>query len=692
MSELRIEMLMRPAAELGPGNPLPPLGAGRDVAGTSHRHAVDGTVAGIPEDMVRNIAYGRVPNILPYTMQDSYNRVRTPREFRVAVLENEILRATFLLEYGGRLWSLVHKPSGRELLDRNPVFQPANLALRNAWFSGGVEWNIGTTGHSPFTCSPLFAARLDSPDGFPVLRLYEWERIRQVPFQIDAYLPDGSPVLFICVRIVNPHATTVPMYWWSNIAVPETPETRVIVPAISAYSFGYSGGGLARVPIPEIDGVDVSYPTNIGKAADFFFHIEDTGRDGQDARHWITALDETGRGLIQASTPRLKGRKLFLWGTGDGGRRWQTFLSEPGHAYIEIQAGLARTQLEHLPMPPGAEWTWLEAYGLMEADAAISHGSDWQHAVSEVGERLEHLMPQATLDAELGRCQQWLDQPADDLVQRGSGWGALERLRREAAGEPPFSRTLIFDDASLTEAQMPWAALLREGSLPAIDPAACPSGTMIQPEWAGLLEGAVVEDSDADSRWWGLLQLGVMRYASGDAGTNPQSAQAQEAWRLSMVCSANPWAARNLAFVAWEEGRYEAAVELYIQALTMMPELLPLAIECGQKLIAMGQAQIWLDLLAGLPDAVRAAGRIRLLEGQAALEIGDLQRVEPLFDGTLVVDDLREGERSLSQLWFDYHVRRLSLTEGGPTEALMERVRRDYPVPAFLDFRMSAQR
>ena len=62
--------------------------------------------------------------------------------FRVAVLENDHLRATFLLELGGRLWSLLHKPTGRELLSVNPVFQPANLAIRNAWFSGGVEWNI----------------------------------------------------------------------------------------------------------------------------------------------------------------------------------------------------------------------------------------------------------------------------------------------------------------------------------------------------------------------------------------------------------------------------------------------------------------------------------------------------------------------------------------------------------------------
>ena len=175
-------------------------------------------------------------------MQDGYTRLRQPREFQVAVLENEILRATFLIEYGGRLWSLLHKPSGRELLDRNPVFQPANLALRNAWFSGGVEWNIGTIGHTPiYVLTTIRSSSAHAQMAHLFLRMYEWERIRQVPYQIDAYLPDGSPVLFVRVRITNPNDDTVPMYWWSNIAVPETHQTRVIVPADAAYSFGYGG-------------------------------------------------------------------------------------------------------------------------------------------------------------------------------------------------------------------------------------------------------------------------------------------------------------------------------------------------------------------------------------------------------------------------------------------------------------------
>ena len=674
MHELRFEKLIIPAADLGPENPLPPLHSTRDIHADSKRVEIPG----IPDEILRNMAYGHVPNILPYTMQDGYTRLREPRELQTGVLENEVLKATFLLEYGGRIWSLVHKPSGRELLDRNPVFQPSNLALRNAWFSGGVEWNIGTIGHCPFTCSPLFVAQLHTPDGTPVLRMYEWERIRKVPFQIDAYLPSGSPVLFVRVRITNPNNVTVPMYWWSNIAVPETQHTRVIIPADAAYSFGYGKGGMARVPIPETGGIDVTYPTNINRSADFFFDIPDNNR------HWVTALDENGSGLIQTSTARLKGRKLFLWGMGMGGRRWQTFLSQEGQAYIEIQAGLARTQREHLPMPAGAEWAWLEAYGLVETKSAAVHGPSWTHARQAVEEELEQLISREALDSELARGEIWTDTPPESLIQHGSGWGALEQLRRQTKGLPPLcTPALNLAAASLGETQAPWVQLLKQSSFPELNPVNAPSGYMIQSDWHLMLKDAV--NKNAQSNWAAWMHLGIIRYHNRDIEG------ARQAWETSLSHCSTPWLARNLAVLAWQEQRFDDVAELYEMALRLRPDIPQLAIECGRKLLEMERPQTWLDLLEILPNTIKRLGRIRLLEGQAALAVGDLERVAPLFDTKLVIDDLREGERSLSHLWFEYHEQRLSNEQGIPIDdVLRARVRRAYPVPEIIDFRMSS--
>ncbi len=672
MSELRIESWSMPAADLGPDNPLPPFG------GVSNVHALKSVPDASPA-MLEATARGHVANCLPYTMQDGYGRRLRPRVFRVAVLENEWLCATFLLELGGRLWSLVHKPSGRELLEVNPVFQPANLALRNAWFSGGVEWNIGLMGHSPFTCAPLFAARAQGQDGTPILRLYEWERVRQVPFQIDAYLPDGSPVLYVHGRIANPHDRAVPMYWWSNIAVPETPDTRVLAPADEAYSLNYGRGGIRRVPIPEADGRDVTYSTRLSQSADFFFRIP------EGCRPWITALDGAGKGLAQVSTERLRGRKLFAWGTGPGGKRWQSWLSRPGHAYIEVQAGLARTQMEYRSMPAGAEWAWLEAYGLMEADPAAVHGADWMAARGAVEAALDRLVPPAVLDREQARAGDHAVRPIMELIQRGAGWGALERHRRQVFGERPFcSGELMFDDASLSDAQRPWLTLLREGTFPGCAADAEPGSYLVQAEWRALLEHALSRETAAN--WLAWLHLGVMRYYAGDRES------ARLAWERSLEHARTPWALRNIATLDREDNRFNAAADGFITACRMRPSLRPLAVECGRALLDAGRPRDWLNLVKDLPPSVRVAGRIRLLEAWAALETNNFKTVEAIMAEQSFMDDLQEGETSFSDLWFNFHARRLAAAERVPvTEALRARVRRDYPVPPAIDFRMSGE-
>lgn len=134
MSTLTIDNYEMPAARLGPDNPLVPLSS--KPADVANRSDLD---ENNPEEERRYVNYGAVEGHLPYLVQGDYDRERRKRSFRVAVLENEVLRAIFLLDFGGRLWSLFHKGDRRELLYLNPVFQPVNFAIRNAWFSGGVE-------------------------------------------------------------------------------------------------------------------------------------------------------------------------------------------------------------------------------------------------------------------------------------------------------------------------------------------------------------------------------------------------------------------------------------------------------------------------------------------------------------------------------------------------------------------------
>ena len=265
---VHLEKLVIPAAEMGPLNPMP------DIKNVSYIHAGYEMTDKVSEEEKKYIGQGMIPTMLPYRLQDGYNREKKPRAFQAAVVENAHVSAVFLPELGGRLYSLYDKDRRKELLYVNPVFQPGNLGLRNAWFSGGVEFNVGIKGHNPLTCSPVHAAVDQTPEG-EVLRLYEFERIRGVAYSVSAWVREDSPTLYLRCRIENRTDETKHMYWWSNIAVPETPGTRVIVPAQQSFLSFYNADHyiLDKTAIPMADGVDVSYPAHIPSSRDFFYQI-----------------------------------------------------------------------------------------------------------------------------------------------------------------------------------------------------------------------------------------------------------------------------------------------------------------------------------------------------------------------------------------------------------------------------------
>jgi len=668
MTNLYLDILRMPAAELGRPNPLPPYAL--EMNAPSDIPLADKT--DYPDRGKENI-------VQPYLLFDGYDRTKISRNFSAAVLENEYLRATFLVQLGGRLWSLVHKPTNTELLHVNPVFQPTNLAVRNAWFSGGVEWNIGIFGHCPLTCEPLFAARVIGDDGTPILRLYEWERARRVAFALDFSLPPASQFLLVRVRIINaqPHAT--PMYWWSNIAVDEKEGTRVLVPANDGFCHDYDGRLVAR-PLPLYNGQDATYPTGRLYAGDQYFNIP------PQQRRWITALDKHGRGLIQTSTARLAGRKLFFWGMSNGGRRWQEYLAQKGHNYIEIQAGLTQIQGQFAIMPPGAEWTWLEAYGLMEADPSVIHGSDWPAACGLVDRRLQGMLPAKSLDARLTATSTDANRVPVEILHAGSGWGALELERLVKAGKPPFAPAAMpFPSSTLGPDQQPWLHLLRDGQLPCISHATAPGSLMVQPEWRQLLE--VSANSSHGAHWLAWYHLGLMRYRAGDRSG------ARAAWEHSCKLQDNAWARRQLAISALENKEPAQALELLCAAARLSPHVVPLALECARLMAQQKQWTRLLEFVATLPSAVTANEQLAFMRALAALETGDLDFVGGYLDAFLresrEMIDIREGDGCLANLWFGMHARRRAKELGVPLgEELMKQIQKEYPVPQWIDFRM----
>lgn len=685
---VKISALKLPGAPLGGCDPLPRF---RRQTGFGIFRVRDG----FPEFAKKDL--GSCTRTLPYRMQDRYGRERAPLKLKTAVLENEYLRATVALQYGGRVWSLYDKENDRDVLMSNPVFQPCNLAIRNAWLSGGIEWNFGSVGHSYFNCDDVWAAVLKDPDGNDFLRFYEFERAKECFFQVDLHLPPGSRQLFAHVRIVNPGDDTT-TYWWTNAAVPDDGGTRVL--SSSENVIVACGGGLAYGKLPHLPGMegDMSYPRNAPRSFDYFFQPEEGVRT-----EWEAAVDKKGFAFYDRSTAPLIYHKMFCWGNHRGGERWQQYLSDGKNGrYVELQAGIARSQMHDKPFPARSSMEWTQCFGGTRVDPGMAHGPTLHEANCRFGLVVGELIPENTLisaDAKYARCAD-IEVVEKDIVHRGSGWGALHLKLC-----PQIKTPLCFPESSLGEEQRAWIALLETGVMPEEDPDRIPPSWMVSDKWLPLVEKSL--EKPCGAVWNAYLHYGNMLFEYWDnAHTVPTAVKfdaseyekaAEAAWLESDRLRPNVWAERNLALLYRLRNDAEKAERIY-EELFRLPAArcdISFSSEYMGWLNAGGKyGKAW-EFYEKLPDDVKSNDRIALHAAACAVKLEKFDRLDGVFEHEY--SDIREGETSLTDLWFEYKARLAASLNGHSYDSLdkeergrlREEAERDFPPPHEIDFRMS---
>lgn len=577
--------------------------------------------------------YGKLSSIYPYALQNTYDRKLETKPVPVAVLENDYLTATFLPTYGGRLWSLIDKQSGTNLLYTNDVIRPSNLALRNAWFSGGVEWNIGMIGHHPYTMSQLFTAQLTLEDKItPVLRFYEFERIRKVAYQIDFWLENDCRFLNCRMRIHNQNEEVVPMYWWSNMAVPEYPGGRVVVPAAQAYTC--TEGVIEKVSIPKVNGVDITSYGNIETQVDYFFNIP------ENEPKYIANVNSEGYGLLQVSTKRLKGRKLFCWGKSEGSDRWQQFLTKDAGKYVEIQAGLGKTQYGCIPMAPNTAWEWMEQYGAIQISKASLQ--EFMTAQAEVTSVVKELAGLKSMEETLLETRT-LAKTRGTVMLKGSSYGRFENILRKERDLPPLAPQLDFSSSD-TRLKV-WEDFLEYGML------ACPNPTHV-PKDCFLDDYLYQKLSDytgkkGSNHWYAWLHLGFNDYYHKNFKT------ARKAFLTSDQICANPWAKFGLAVINWAEGDRQNAITCALKGIHSYSKDLSYAKDIFKLLNYCGAYEEIKELYLSLTDEITQNSRIKLYYIIALTKLTEFKEAYDLLmeNGGLVVDDIREGEDTIGPLW-----------------------------------------
>eukprot|EP00040_Diaphanoeca_grandis_P023668 m.129101 g.129101 ORF g.129101 m.129101 type:complete len:792 (+) comp29375_c0_seq12:86-2461(+) len=619
-----------------------------------------------PDDVFQDTSPDlRVP-VLPYLEQDDWGCERVPTNVSVIVLENEYLRAAITPQYGGKIWSLYHKKEKRQLLYNNPAHQPDNIGYRKAWTSGGCEWNWapGYIGHSVFTESPTFAAKIPTERG-DIVRVWEFDRLNFTVWQVDMFLE--KDILWVHPKITNPRPIDLRGYWWTCVAmrVEESGKTRIVTPAdlsITPCTAWPSGAyTLANVSFrgSDIDTCDksdggtcawqqdMSYLGNIPFAHDFFMFKagQETKYPHRPQQPYIAHVLEDGYTVVHGHP--LNGTKFFTWGEADFGTFQQDFMSDSDYQnpkcyndmevphydpyckdyehvgkYTELQIGPARSQMHTFPLPKWTnetkgEYQWTEWFKGYQANASLMHSGDYNVPLTHVLNWMDGVdgIPAETIkstDAWLKEMSSVAPKP-EEILFKGTEWGGLhEKLTgKPLAAGCPFE----FMNTSKTR---PWIELLETGRFSTKTHSSVPESFLVADAWLSLLKRSLAKEAT----WLTYLYIGTALLERGEVDGST------DALTKSMSMKPSIHAARALAVSAPDD---ETARAYFLEAWSVykLSEKTEETIRLGTNLaseltIWLTYKELWTDLKQLFGDIDLTADmrvKDRVLHARIALAI-----------------------------------------------------------------------
>lgn len=674
-------------AKIGEVNPIPQL-----------REIGDRKLIPVSEQFndIEQQRFGAYSNtrMLPYLEQNGYTRKRSPMEIRTIILENKLLRVTFLPDYGGRIYSIYHKIRQQELLYKNKIMQPANLSIRNAWFSGGIEWNIGHLGHSCLTCEPVHFGKVICEDGTEMLRMYEFERMQQLYYQIDFYLEEDRDVLVTYSKIMNKSDQIKPLYYWANIAVDESEGVRVFSNAddviyVKPYldENGKMINTFAKGELPYLEGIegDATYPATFKRSNEYFYQ-----NNREENFPYEAAAYPNGYLFFETSTQPLNYRKMFCWGRHKGGNTWQSYLSgSETEAYLEVQAGVAPTQLHVAKIDGQSEVSFLQVFGGIWIDEVAEREklfADLKPSTQYVQQCIHKKMRETDRLVLCNVMENASCFPVSEILHYGHNFGYLEAKKREH--EKPDN---IWVPSMQFEANSDFSDELKLESLidlyfDHIDATQIPTFSLDQQipmimtdlGWESFFLKAI--EKDVKNKDWYQYHLSVMYFENGDV------VKAERLMKEILMIKSYAVVALTLGSLYQRQKEYEQSIfftELGIANLVPITIHRFVSNAYHQLFRLYGEmkmyAKIWDVYEVMLSKELEITEEIRMYIVQSAFELEKWEELDSLFE--LSLDRIREGDNNLVEVWYKRQWKK------GLADTV-EDARANLTAPKHIDFRM----
>lgn len=283
--------------------------------------------------------------VYPYESYAETSRRPIIKTYQFLTMENDRIKVTVCPDLGGKVYSLIHKASGKEALYSIPVIRPIRILPRQFFIGGGIEVSFPIS-HSPVQIVPVHFQTLAT-----VNRLFIWCGEREARFgmqwTVEYSLGEDDDFLTQRTYFYNPTSEPHPWMSWSNAGVPAHADTEFWFPNGPVLSHGDE----MRTIDWAIEGTRKQ--EEIDRMIGFFWREPDCQAFG-------VYTPSIGSGLFHVADHRITpGIKLWSDGTGKH-EKWITQYTINGEQCLEMQAGPIMDQSIKNMLDPGASHVHLE--------------------------------------------------------------------------------------------------------------------------------------------------------------------------------------------------------------------------------------------------------------------------------------------------------------------------------------------
>jgi tetratricopeptide (TPR) repeat protein len=318
--------------------------------------------------------YG-VAHIYPYTLLDDLDSTSRDVTYHTLILENHYLRVTIITDLGGRVYSVFDKISEREVFYKNSIVRFAPLAIRGAFFSGGIEFSFPVA-HAPTTADKVNWDIRQNEDGSANVSIGGLEHLSGLRWMITLTLFPDRCALAQDVYLFNPGMLPGRYHYWTNASLDASKGTEFIYPFHRVRSYEYAGSAswpFARLDLiqedpglPGMEGVPMwparrlQEPINFRWQKNMLAQVSIFGCN-VSWDYFGAWQHKVNHGFAHvAKSQDVSGMKLWSWGNAPVGVVNQTSLTDDGSEYAETQCGAMETQLDFDFLQPGQTRAWRE--------------------------------------------------------------------------------------------------------------------------------------------------------------------------------------------------------------------------------------------------------------------------------------------------------------------------------------------